>query len=276
MFPNFIIIVLQYFDFCGFCTEHNVISSEKSRSKQSILIFVIHIINFIAQFAIIVIRFIMHPILNFNAISRMNDYIKYIGVLLSYSGSTIELMCSRRYQRSIWKLFIKNHCGTNTAFKSNLFHCLRFKCILYFIVNLCASIRIFSFVIPYWQTTEAPFWCSLYFLFFMHQSKVFFYSFYIDLVINEFKSINNIILSEKNLSFELKEQKTKKVGRNCEKVKRIRHNYQSIQSMVDCLNNIFGWSQFITVIYCFSVLVCEFNYLYWRIVKLQPFNYLGK
>lgn len=272
MLENLLIKVLRFFDLCGFCTEYNVILSKKGHNKLSIILFSFHIINFVVLCNILY-PFMANPMERFDAISRFNDCVKFGGLLLNYSGTLIASMRMRSSQRKIWESLLKNQHQTNNFTNSNILRCLKFKSLFYVVMTFSAAIPALPAIWASpreWLLTQAHFWYSFYFLIFIHQTRVFYYSLHLDLLLDEFKLIDQLIDEIKFLLKYPNGCEGEKMEINCEKVKQIRQSYEKIQCFVNRLNNVFGLAHFITVIFCFVEPLCEFNFLYWRIKKDLP------
>lgn len=267
MHSHFLIAILQYFDLCGFCTEYNVILSKKCTNQYAILIFFIHIIN-ILVICVILYPFLVDPIAKFETIARTNDYTKFAGLVLTYVLSINESICNRRSQRHIWTLFMQNQRETSLRKKLNLLRRLQRRSLIYFFVSFCAAVRFtFKFFVD-WKISHAHFWLTFYVLIFMQRTRIFYNFLYYDIILEELESINALINGVK-FSKKIKISKKKRI------VKQIRYSYQTIQLMVDNLNDVFGWSHFITIICYFVLVVCELDYFYWCFVEGIPVSVVG-
>lgn len=262
MLSKYKIMILKHFDFHGFCTE--VFLFDKTpRSKYPLLIFCLHIISILAQ-CIILHHFMRNPILKFDAVSSTNDVIKFISLIVFYASVIIESICKRRSQQKMWHIYkeILQTCDPSSSTN----HRTLFMFLLYLAITFFACIRSTLNYIRESTADQWHFWVCFFFLIYLYQTRVFQYVFYLELLFEELKSIGQKIDDMKDLN--------SSVNHNddlvCSELVKIRRHYGLLHSMVYYFNDVFGWSHFITIIFCFLIILSEFNYMYWRLITHLP------
>lgn len=107
MLSKFLILFLKYFDILGYCTEYSILlftNNGKSQSKRSAIVFVIH--GFIFTIICILLhRFFLNPIIEFDAAGTTNELIKDVGAAILYGFIIVESMCKRSNHQQFWNFF---------------------------------------------------------------------------------------------------------------------------------------------------------------------------
>lgn len=108
-------------------------------------------------------------------------------------------------------------------------------------------------------------WLSDIFLLSMYQHRIFYYLFYLDLLRNELKTIVNkvkkMVRSLKIPKIYRKKKTFKKFEQN--RLKWIREYYKLIYEMNECLNSVLGWSNLVTILFSFALILTDLNRYYW-------------
>lgn len=95
--------------------------------------------------------------------------------------------------------------------------------------------------------------------------RVFYYIFYVQLIRHELSLIVDMTKETMDIACDETKQ-TPKIDRIvCNRIKLIRNKFDLVYEMSDHINEVFGWSHFANVLYCFLLLVTDLNWFYWCI-----------
>lgn len=258
-FPKWITYLLKYFVIWGF---HPEISAH--HRKISIL-FVIHVV--LACFLTgSMISFIVHSNLTTEScLNLVNDWIQYVSALIAYWIIILEAYIQRAYQRKFWIVYQNIDLYSFKRLIPNLRN-YRLKFLEYFVIFLMIQIRLIGYFITLEQ--EAFSFLFTYFMVVkMYQSRVFYYIFYLELIKDELISIEKKLKTIVSIS----DCSVHDVSRNW--FKELREYYKSVYEMVNCINEIFGWSQFITILFCFHLPMTDLNWAY-SSIHLRSIGYM--
>lgn len=251
MFSKWIIYLLKYYDFCGFHTELN------KPCQTGINMFIIHILmaSFLTCSTLI---FAMQPTVSADiSLNMVNNSIQYSSGLIAYWMIIMESYIQRKHQRHFWTIY-KQACHQNCRHKSPN---LRNYLLLFFEYFLIFSL-IQIYLMEYFFFFVGSF---IYFMFTYHvlvkmyQNRIFYYLFYVELIKHE------LITIQKELKRLVAISKSDNFVWERNRYANLRKYYQLIYEMVCCLNEIFGWSQFTTILFCLHLPLTDLNWAYIRI-----------
>lgn len=249
MLPRFTIFVLKYFDLFGYFTEYEVILNEKPSKNHVFIILSIHTILFSSICIISWNQF--HLVAN---IFGVNDFIQLTLAATIYCSVIIESMCKRKSQQKIWLMYKKI-----SIIPAPVDHLL-LKSLLYVILNVGAAIRTLDSCVRMSTLKQFPYCVSYIILHFMFKTRIFYYAFYLEIFSSELKSIIQMVC---------------KRSKPLQKLKKIRQRYELFSLLIDCLNDLFGWAHFITIVYAFLAVVAEFNFYCWCLTNDIPIQWLS-
>lgn len=254
MHSELTIIILQYFDLFGFFTEYKVILNKPQSKLYTFTLFGTHMVLIVSICIVLYYEFVIRSPITGNVVFGVNDFIKLACATLVYLTVVVESVCKRQLYEEIWTIHKQSDKGLD------LIKYLYLKCLLYFILCISAAIQTFHGL---GRSTfdQLPFCICFIVLKLVFRTRIFYYAFCLELFFGELKSIGQLA----NEITVLQSCDTKMdINRlSCAKLEIIRQRYELFCSIIDNLNNIFGLSHFISVIFCFLVILSEFNYQYW-------------
>lgn len=253
MFPKWIRILLKYFDLCGFYTE-----TSRNHQRTTFSILAVHI--FMACFfTCSIILFMNQPNSNTDtSLNLVNNSIQYVSAVTAYWAIILESYFQRGSQRQFWIIYDQiseqNFRQSVPDFRKYLIIFSEYLFVFSFIQMLLTQ-YFFVFVGNY-----IYFNVTYIIVVKMYQNRIFYYLFFLELVKHELESIqremNGIVAISKCKNFRYLEQ-------NC--LKRIREHYKLVYEMVNCVNEVFGWSQFTTILFALYLPLTDLNWAYLRI-----------
>lgn len=241
MFSIWIKLLLRFFDICGFCTEFQRRNSKWNRYCD-FHIFLCHIFCAftLTTFAI---QFSMQPlVLNDVLPSTVNNVLQNTVGMFVYWTIIIESYSIRTIQKRFWRLYervrtSRSNCNDlwlrNYSIKLIEYSVTVLPILLYhmfFFINFVGNF--FFFRLGYLFSTA------------MYQYRVFYYLFYLEIIKYELKCIRfklHIVSPD---------------GIKCDSMtsndlKFINQYYHWIHELSECINQIFGYSHFATILFCF-------------------------
>lgn len=261
MFPDWAMCLLKYYDFCGFYTKtHN------NLKKIEFSIFIGHII-LAFYLTISIILFIKQPIISADfPLNMANNLFQFLSGLVAYWIIIFESYFKRDYQKKFWKIYKQNlsrcfqreyHLNLRSYLYKFCEFMLAFSIIQILLIHYFLSIMgaFFYFIISYFVIVK------------MYQSRIFYYLFYMELIRNELEKIH------KELKYHVLMSQSNACDFEKNIFKRIRECYGMVYQMVSCINNIFGWSQFATILFSLHLLLTELNWAFIRIYE-RPIGYI--
>lgn len=285
MFTKWIVILLKFFNFCGFHTEFSDSASHKKLGKR---LFLIHIIWAIAM-TYFAVAFTSQALYKETAIPYViNLLLQLFNGILTHWLIIVESYKQRSVQRKFWQIYehIKHH---NKYCKRPA---LRFYSISF--VHYCVVvIGIQLFFLSYYLQYVANNWyfrLSYLVTQMSYHYRVFYYIFFLELIKFELKIIKNelkdiAVLTNFHSSFIRRaNQRTKQHRRyscctsavNCvneNNLKRINAYCQLVNELSRCLNQVFGLSHFATILYCFHMPLTDANWALWELDQ-RPWDYI--
>lgn len=248
MHPKWLVYFLSYFDFWGFCTEYNY------RPKIVHSIFLFHCLLGIAF-----TFFIADHIRNYdeNGLANVNEIVKFVGSMVVYWSSIIESYWKRTYQKKFWNIQKQlNNSINNRSYSKKLWKKL------WFIVMYTSVITIYftNFIIRRIFTEgHIQFWITFTFVKFMYLNRIFYYILHLKLILFELETIWRRL----------------QVHSSPNQYRRIRQQYQAVVDLCDCVNSVFEWSNFVTILYTFLLTLTDLNWVYWQWFNSREF-FAGK
>lgn len=258
MFSKWIFFLLKSFDICGFYTE---VTHLQNPSKRACQIFLLHAFWAFA-IIIMVVMFSMHT-------SGVLPYMVNVN-LQNTCGAVdsviiIESFTQRKVQQQFWQIyqciyFDKPH-------QKPYFGAFLIKLMTFF-----TAITPIAFYLVYNSLsveTVVYFWyCFAYFfLFIVYQVRIFYYLFYLELIKYELIAIRNalkdvaFVSGFKRNSSPIAHHTNERL-RESNQIKAVYKHYSQICELNDCINQIFGWSNFVTILYCFGLPLTDANWAY--------------
>lgn len=258
MFSKRIIILLKFFDMCGFQTETSKFTGSR---KNTVKIFLAH--NILAlTLTCFVFAHSMRPLLQNETLPYMvNEIYQIINGMFTYWIIIVESYVRRRTQQQFWHVYeyIEKHCRKCKQFVSRSYN---IKFVEYFSVVTTIQI-IFLTYFTHYVGNYFLFRIAYLFSQIMYQYRVFYYLFYLELIKFDLETIKNelkriVAVSQQSCGFD---------GYECSatNLKRINSYYQLICELNKHINHIFGWSNVLTVLYCFHLPLTDGNWATWEL-----------
>lgn len=283
MFSKWINLLLKFFDYCGFCTELNSINQK--------YVIVVYLLRFLWAFVstCIVVIFLMQPVqLDDDLPYFANTMVQYMGGTVTYWVIIIESFAKRKVQRKFWRIYKSIEHRHNQSSKKSFFNTYLVKLIEYSTIMLPIHIYFLSYFITY---VGNFFFFRLAYLVFMcsYQYRVFFFLFYLQLIKRELNAIKytlndietrtysvslSLYFGERVNEFAVLPNESKSFCEN--QLKIIHKHYREICELNYCINNIFGWSHFVTILYCFLLLLTDVNWAYTEMQHKPTIYIYGK
>lgn len=260
---QWIVCILRYFDFWGFCTEFQ---TTKRYGEFYSLILVFHILLILFTGWTFILTLKKHTD---DSLGNINNALKLGSMLFVYLLSVIESFVKRPQQRQFWIIFqkVQKKFHSNESFQLRKYF-LKFA---YFITTSMISTVYFLYYLHKHNLVTADGW--YFFLTFdivtkIYQNRVMYYLFSLELIKIELNII--IRLATKAVKFSRIRIKTVIYRRNCrimnydETVNEISKYYQLTRQMSENINHVFGWSNSVTILFAFGFILTELNTVYWR------------
>lgn len=255
MFPNRIWYMLRFYDICGFSTETSTTSTNQR-------VFLLHILlACLLTLSIIILLTQLYDCVTTDILISVNTYIQLLSALSSYWMIIIESYLQKEAQRKLWKIFEGIPKIFEQRKRPNLFSYF-IKFTEYLVVFTAIQIALVIYFILFFGGFF-HYQIAYFILVKMYQTRIFYYVFYLELVKHELKTILNDlkcrIVSHQSV---------------CSKdLKSAREYYQSICEIVHCINQIFGWSHFVTILFCVHLPLTDLNWAYLSIYE-RPTGYV--
>lgn len=242
MFSKSIVLLLKYFELCGFQPEY-----QNNNKKKDLILFICHIILALFNTYILIDYgffqkniILIHPVRSFNHLFPLSS------VLFAYWIIIIESYIQRGKLRKFWILLqdLDGQFNVNDSAKLSLF-------MFQFIEYLIATVILCLILCPFFlvKTYTKLIWVVQILLTRMCQNRAFFYTFHLNLLEYQLKNIKNEIKTP--------------VWRCNEKfLLKFQQNYEIICRMVDCINSAFCCSRFATILSLFHVTLADINWTY--------------
>lgn len=236
MLPKHIIRIIQWFDCLGFFTEYK--SNKWSRKLRYTIscIFLIYFATF--NYNLYLIKYT--PIIKI--VDLIIAQLQYFGALFTYLIIYIESFIKRNAQRTFWQRNAWHDHHIRCQWEQNL---LKFYwCLIVLVVYLVLlSFRVQGEMIVFVVTVTV--------LTRLYQCRIFYYSIYMEVIRVRLKVIHMYAVAASVLV---------RVPEGC--LKSIRQTYRRTFKSVNCMNEIFGYSQLTVLSYSFFVLLTDCNWCY--------------
>lgn len=190
----------------------------------------------------------------FDFLSIVNDVVRFSGAGLGFWAVIVESYCKRHVQRKFWQIYRQIRIDFNPIDRDVMFRTYLIKFGEFFVV------AIFNEMINFveWFTDTNFFFAISYFSsMMMHYMRIFHYLFFIHLLDHQ--------LNEVELQMKLMADNSEIgiISRDC--LKSIRIYYDLVHDLSDCINEVFGWSNIVSVLFVFLRLAVDLNWTYWRL-----------
>lgn len=277
MFSKWIYFLLKFFDICGFYTEMDHL---KSGSKGSITIFILHIFWALGTI-VIVVTFTMHTRALAGVLPYMvNTALQNICGILTYWVIVIESFTQRKNQAKFWHIYqcIRTDQPHHRAHQKAYLNAYLIRLMSFFTAMIPNDLYLMYYFLNF---VENYFFFRFTFFFFVtiYQIRIFYYLFHLELIKYELIAIKNAL---KNVAFvrDFKINSSPIVHhtngrlRGSNRMKPIYKHYSLICELNDCVNQIFGWSHFVTILYCFGLPLTDANWAYTSFAE-RPVEYIS-
>lgn len=259
------LFLFRYFDIFSFCTEY---LPTKRYSQFVQCTFAFHIASATITTGSIIL-YMNRPMLD--DLGKANDMVKFVCGLLVYWISIFEMYSSRSAQQRFWQRINdidRQCCSHRSLIQSGYLLKVLFlhTTILYIFCNHLRKVFVCGVDYLY-------FFYSYDLILFIFLNRVFYYLFFVELIKHELGTIEN----------ELKIMKRLRCDRNAsnyqrlywkrfqshrhfeyERFKWIRVYYRLIHGISLHLNETFGWSNGLTILYAFQLTLTDVNWFYWK------------
>lgn len=232
-------LLLKFYELCGF---HHSAWTHHRPVKYFIWIFQV-ILVFI--FTVNGTKYILALTEFMRTLGILNFALFYIALLATYWAIVIESYAQQSAQRTFWKLH-----GSLVDFGSR--DSMKRLYLCEFVVHLVLTIGML-FVSLQDQNTTAKAVLIYYALLFMCNNRLFYFLLYLKLIKIELQQMASSLTYCADVSCQ---------ERLLMILKKSQAQYQRVHEMTDCINHIFGWSQFATILVCFYTLLTYLNFIY--------------
>lgn len=253
-----ILFITKYFDILGFKTKF---STKAHKSHLDHLNIFIHIVIITAIIFFNTKVFLNSPLGELD-LEVANSYIQVINVSVTYWLIITDLYRQTETRKSFWKLYHeieKNYCNqrhfTWRSFKFKLI-ALNLNCfaiLIHFIsvsyvldLDLFLTITLYVFSVQICETILLQYW------------------FFLEVILYQLKAIETELIQLNYSKEYFKMQSVKKF-------------YAIVSEMVDQMNEIFGWSLFAGIFFCFIFLLTNLNWMICHSIhEASTFDVLGE
>lgn len=251
--------LLVFFNLCGYHTRFEYFTLQP---KCIFLIFALHIIY------ASIITYVLYVYLNDklaivdDKLVISNDVLKLGVLILDYWSSVIESYTKLNIQNKFWDCVAE----IDQKFGDGGFNFSNFKIQfrLYFGLKILLDGVYFKRVIFRNGGRFLYFWFIYVSLTMIFTIRSFYYLFHLEFIKHELQVI----------VFKSSEMSSDRKNRN--QPKWIRHYYDLVCDMSDTINTLFAWSNTVTIILPFHVILVDLNWFYWKQLQKYHFNSLGE
>lgn len=267
MLPKKVLLILYFFDVCGYCTKSTALTKSKIVRK---LIFTVHILSatfftlYLARLA-----FDLYPLIGLGG--TINEMLQYIVGLFTYWLIIFDACLHQNKHQHFWQVIEqidKEFCSRAPNVSNYLWYLIEY----FSVTILLFTLIYFSKILPQVAFTICAFWT----LIIICQLRAFYYIFCMEAVIWQLKMIEHEIIVMKHRSLTLA---------NCNKLthfvtprtfytfdfkrfKWINGYYDYVIEMTKSLNDVFGWSQVASILFYFYSLATDINWYYINFSKI--------
>lgn len=264
MFSKFVYILLNFFNVCGFCTELSELRPSRWRHRKwTILVLAFNIIHLCCMWGVcwgFLDCWESHT--NSNLLDFANDIVKFTGASIVHLFVIIEAYSKQSVQRKFWRIFHEVRTDFNRSDRDLMFRSYFAKFGEFFgamAVIECMQLSRWSI-----GDGEIYFLTAMFSLRTMTQFRIFQYLFFIHLLNHQ---LNEVEMETKSLA-DISENE--QVSRH--RLRWIRMYHNLVFGLCDCINEVFGWSNVISISYMFLRLVLD---LIWNYMVIHRDNGIG-
>lgn len=240
----------------GFYTESS------PHSCKPAFFYIFHLI-FVSYFAyqFFIFQLIMNSF-ELNLLIVLNVKVQNFSGLLTYCFIIIDSVIHQKQQRDFWRIFMNfqeyNGNQKNISLRSVVFKLVEFHTLSIVYIAWLISDEIYESHLMVLNITAAV-------LVKICQSRIFHCMLCLDIITMNLKSIRMEAIKSSVL-----------IGTVKESTKAIREMYQLILDMMNCINDIFGFSLLATVLYCSYYFLADLNWSYFYLSSLPTRHKISK
>lgn len=251
MFSSYVFILLHFFNLWGFCTELSELRASRWRHRKlAVLMIVLHIIYLCCMCGLIWCFLYSSGVIDL--LDATNDAIKFAGAAITRLIVIFESYAKRNVQRKFWNIFCRirtkfNRCDHNLLCRSYFAESGPFlgvmiviKCMHYYRLDTNELTLDFLIALVSLQT--------------MAMIRVFHYLFFIHLL--------DYQLDEIGTEAESLAEASDNEWISNERFRWIRMYYDLVYELSNCINEIFGWSNVVSILYLFLLLAVDIIWVY--------------
>lgn len=274
MLPQQIYHILVFFDAFGFN------SGSTHLSKYQKIIYLAHIL-LAMMFVLLEIKIIFeyYPLLALT--ESISEFLQYFAALSTYWLTIFDSVLQQRNHRHFWLILERidiSFCGQQSfKFRNYLvkFIVYSIKTVVVIVLRLVFSLLIIS-VIADLAYTFLPIICEI---------RMFYYLFCLEVIHYQLNMVEKeLIVMQRSFNviapnqlFQCSILKASPFYTlELQRLKWIRDYFHCIYTMIDLLNNIFGWSHVAAISYCFYYTLTEINWLYLNFRNISYIRNIGK
>lgn len=271
MLTKWDIFLLKCFDICGFFPEIHTFSAFRSIYK-----YLLHILWAI-MLTVFITTYLKQPEVVDDVLPyTVNVFIQYTCGIFTYWVIIIESYTKCKTQRQFWQIYECMNHRRRAHTRPSFLSVYSLKLMEFLIVVVPVQVY---FLIYFMIIVGNYFFFRLAYIYSVtvNQCRVFYYLFYLNLVKCELDSMKNDLQDMIELintpiiqTVESIDQTIDFVGANTNvhsnRLHEIYGYYQQIHQLSDCINHIFEWSHFLTVLFCFQLLLSDGN---WALLTLH-------
>lgn len=254
MFSKPILYLFYNFNLWGFCTE---LTELRMSQLWAHFIFVFQLIfsGFLCAVSCIFTYQNLHERLGFLVVA--NNTLKLGAVVISYWFIIVESYHRRPVQRKFWQIYRQTdgaftHCDGKSGHRRYL---VKFS--IFFVIATIIYIKQFVGLNIEFNGTFFYFAFSYVGLIVMQDMRIFHYLFFVLLLENQLNTV------EKQMELLANVSHCAKIP--SERLKWIRIQYDLVHDLLNCMNEVFGWSNIAIILCLFLRLVVDMNWTYYRI-----------
>lgn len=255
------LLLFRYFDIFSFCTEYQ---PTKGYSQFVQGIFAFHIISATLS-TVSIVLYMNRPMLD--DLGKANDMIKFVAGLLVYWTSIFEMHSNRPAQRRFWQRLndIDRQCCSHRSLIR-----LRYLVKILFVLIIMLYIVCMHFrKVVVCGIDYLYFFYSYELILFIFLNRAFYYLFYVELIKCELEIIENELKLTKKMNSNAANQRLYRKLRThryfeYERFKWTRVYYRMICGISVHLNETFGWSNGLTILYAFQLTLTDANWFFWK------------
>lgn len=269
MLSKSIRILLRYFDVWGFWTEY---FNNPAWKYFLYSLYIIHVC-IVAVSTFFIVYLTIFPIFNYPDWFLLNEILKNHSISFTYWSILFESFFQRDKQRQFWKLLRQTHTYNSHRILLQMY-------LVKFVKHFVMIVFIEVILISRFHGTGPmfiTFICVRVILLELYQSRLFHYLLYLEII----KSHIRILEHDVNSLWKVNQRNYFRRGRRTKsqigicyfnKIRKTREQYQQIFDLVDCVNGIFGWSNFFTLLLAFQNAFASIN---WAFQALSGFSWFG-